>query len=282
MLKFKQDNNPACFKRLARKVFEKDRGKRVAIAQGGMGDFIALDGYLTPEQRSSFDVLYQIGHRPPMYESMLSRYYNVKEYKYFWDYFEKKATTFANRYPIISAFNDVFPNGLKIICTEIDWRRKSFLGSTFMDNTWADISKFKLPSNFLLMCPFTVNATGRGRERKFNQRIWNLVLSFLDQRSHIFAVVIGVDCICPHHPQIINLSDKTSMAESIEIAKAAEYYIGIDSMHSVIAGYHIPESKTLVKSRMSTGIAYQRKKLYYPRGIRLVDDITRKNIDWVI
>ena len=75
---------------------------------------------------------------------------------------------------------------------------------------------------------------------------------------------------------VVNLSGKTSVFESIQITKNASAYIGIDSFLSLIAAEKISHNNIIIKSKM-IGINHQ----YYYNKVKDVNKIMYKNVDYI-
>lgn len=75
---------------------------------------------------------------------------------------------------------------------------------------------------------------------------------------------------------VVNLSGKTRVFESIQITKNASAYIGIDSFLSLIASEAVPHNNIIIKSKM-IGINHQ----YYYNKVKDVNKIMYKNIDYI-
>ena len=75
---------------------------------------------------------------------------------------------------------------------------------------------------------------------------------------------------------VVNLSGKTRVFESIQITKNAYAYIGIDSFLSLIAAEKIPHNNIIVKTKM-IGINHH----YYYNKVQDVNKIMYKNVDYI-
>jgi ADP-heptose:LPS heptosyltransferase len=75
---------------------------------------------------------------------------------------------------------------------------------------------------------------------------------------------------------VLNLSGKTSVFESIQITKNASGYIGIDSFLSLIASETLPHNNIIVKTKM-IGINHK----YYYNKVKDVNKIMYKNLDYI-
>lgn len=154
---------------------------------------------------------------------------------------------------------------------------RPYNGSSLLKHKICDISRFCLPGNaeflqqsenqprlshlmtlgtlpkplsFIIVCPYTVNDR-RHPERDFNDQDWEYVKAFLTKRK-CFGIVLNIgDDQIPDHPLIINLTNKTSFLESVEILKQAKGYVGIDSSLSVLAAKMFKQPAIAIKSNNS-------------------------------
>lgn len=253
---------------------KEDAGRKIAIVSGGIGDFIAIDSFLTDAEKRGFDTVYQIGFRPASYKPIFTSYHNVSKYKFFWECFGCKEKTKVMQKKIKMWMkphkNIVAVYSMEEIFKEVDLKKRHYNKSFYIDKKLTNISKFNLPSKFAVICPSTINAIGRLRHRKFTARDWDSVRSFLTINK-IKAVVLGVDCwVPPNIDNLVNLSNKTSILESIEIAKKCSLYIGVDSMISVIVSKTLESNNTIIKTLK----AKRRISNYYkPNGATLVPSL---------
>lgn len=252
---------------------KKDKDKSIALISGGFGDFIALDFFLTDEERKSFDVVYQMGYRPHEYKSFFLSYHNIKEYRCFWEFLGSKDTT-RDYQQFVLSITKKYSNIRNYM--NFNYRSRQYNGSTFMQNSLADLSSFNLPDEYIVICPYTINATEKWIGRRLENSTWKNILSFLES-FHKVGIVLGVQCQCPKHPLLINLIDKTSVFEAIEITKNGKFYIGIDSMLSVVAA-NVMSDKAIVQSKKDIGIAWSNRNYYFPLGVNLVENITIENM----
>lgn len=111
-------------------------------------------------------------------------------------------------------------------------RELKYEGSSFLKYKLVDIQS--LPDKYIVICPDTT--TDRSLPlRMFYPDEWQCVLNYLEYLN-ITGVVINVGSHpVPSHRQILDLSNQTTLLESIEVLKGAMGYIGIDSFLSVLA-----------------------------------------------
>lgn len=103
------------------------------------------------------------------------------------------------------------------------------------------------PVEFIIVCPCTINDR-RDSGRDFKDYDWEFLKAYLTKRR-CFGVILNIgDDPVPEHPLLINLTNKTSFLESVEILKKASGYIGIDSSLSVLAAKVFSPPHLAIKS----------------------------------
>lgn len=254
------------------KYKQEDKNDQIAVINGGFGDFVAMESYMTDEERDWFNNVYQIGYRPALYQPMFQSYRNIKKYRYFWDFapphelHELRKNILKHLTGRLYIRNDMF--------VEINQGKRKYNGSTFMRNNLASLEKFNLPSEFFVLCPSTLNAHYHWKHRKFKQSNWPSIIRFLESEQKP-GILIGLEQTSTQHPLIINLSNKTTILEAFEITKQSQGYIGIDTVFSVIA------SKTTTRPLVQANkrdYAYQNREIYYRGNAFLVPEITENVI----
>ena len=134
--------------------------------------------------------------------------------------------------------------------------------------------KFNLPKTYAIICPYTednriwcVNCKHIHEEvkycdltRNFSKLDFENTIKFL-KNNNIIGVLISLKAIDIKHKNIINLSTKTTLLESIEITKQAKYYIGVDTFLATITTRIIKEKNIIIKCNNNHGINY--KKIYW-------------------
>ena len=104
-----------------------------------------------------------------------------------------------------------------------------------------------MPENYVTICPYSNDK--RNTARDFTEKEWDYILDYLKQINLNGVILnVGNDEI-PNDNNLIDLSNKTTLIESIEILKNSNMYIGIDSCLSVIAAQKFDKNKLIVKSQ---------------------------------
>lgn len=132
------------------------------------------------------------------------------------------------------------------------WRARTvWRPSRLLDQPLADLSHLGLPERYValqLASPHNVEAARRLRD--CSPREWAVI----DQRLGMLGLPgVLLDCepgkrLAPS-PRILDYRGKTTLAESFEIVKQAEGYIGTDSCLSVLASQIFDGSRLLVRTK---------------------------------
>lgn len=112
--------------------------------------------------------------------------------------------------------------------------RRLWRPSTFISNP-ADVSRFDLPKRFVTIQPST-GLHHHQPDRDLDSDEWDAILSRLNKKRLTGVVVNGPDNPpAPRHHRLIDLTGKTSTAESLSILLHGKGYWGVASWLAVIA-----------------------------------------------
>jgi ADP-heptose:LPS heptosyltransferase len=243
-----------------------DGGGRVALITGGIGDFFALESHLTDEIRQNLvgvifatraaraiqELLQQLA--PRVFPRLVMFEDVARDFAY-------DRYTFHSVPEVAEAIKR--PNLLGnvedwSIGREFDRIAKgqlAFTGSSFLKHQLADISGLALPRRYTVIHPVTANEERQARN--FILEDWRWVF------DHVTAdiVVVGNETVgVPYNARIIDLTGKTTLAESIEILKGAAGFVGVASCLSVLAAQLFPPEQLRVKG---PGENVQRNRAVY-------------------
>lgn len=217
------------------------------IITGGIGDFLAIDSFLSHNQKRNirkiilatraFSEIKSLFDVKNTYYSKLKKI-NVLNY----DFSDKpsfhskemaKELISINTSFSPSFWDNIYDGSISNIFKLIRSKDLKFHGSSFL-NLNVNIKKFKIPKDFLLILPFSKNKTNENRN--FNDNDWDNLECYLKTNKKL-GVCIGAEKNneIPQSKFLINLINQTTILESIEILKKSIGYIGIDSWISVLA-----------------------------------------------
>lgn len=143
--------------------------------------------------------------------------------------------------------------------------------SSFIKIKNADLEKFNLPEKYCVVVGWS-----KRKEKKFTTKDWKELIKILESKK-IKAFVINNfyrdDVKIPKHELLIDMTEKTSLLESIEITKNANLYIGINGCLSIIAMQKYPR-KCMIKSCIEK---FKWFRYFYPK-VKNIEKIFFKEI----
>jgi hypothetical protein len=227
----------------------------------GIGDFIAIDAYLTDTEKIKLEKIYFINeiYKQHNIKNIIerSKKYNHKikfielhnHYIDEWD--TRRKILHENKINLNNSLID-----FEFIWGYSQYKKIKNLKNYFFKSPIANCKKFNLPEKYCGIIPFT------NKERQFDKKDWNQVFKILNFLK-LKGVVLGqLNKVNFRNNDIINLNQSTSIYEAIEIIKNCSYYLGIDSFLSIIASSHLPSHKIQIKSKIKNCI--ENFKFYYP------------------
>lgn len=248
------------------------------LITGGIGDFMALESFITQEQRVMLEgIFYATRAAEPIQTLMqsVSNYPNLRNHIVLWKDFSH-FFAFNNKEEVLGSLSkggaDVTARGrrnrwLQILSHTNDYSiqrkfhlttLKPFVGSSFLSNKLTDASRFGL-KDYYVICPYSKDK--RNTQRDFKRKDWQATISLLKLFNAKGVVLNQGEDNVPPNPSIINLSNQTNICESIEILKNSKGYIGIDSCLSVLASQLFSPPHLMIKS-VNTH-CYNHKHIYY-------------------
>lgn len=245
-----------------------------AVVTGGIGDFMAIESFLTQENRSSItQILLATRASRGIIELIrscpsLQHWKPVEVWNDFTRFFcfysleEVAIRLEGNRHlhRLVSHSADL---SIMKVFAEIEQSNIS-CQSSFMMEPLADIEKYSLPENFFAICPYTINDE-RDHRRNVTPPEWESILRIMESKNtHGVVLNIGNGFI-PSHPLLIDFSNKTTLPESIEILKKSHGYLGIDSSLSVLAT-KLHSAKNLAIKSVNPHLQRYRSIYYAPHS----------------
>jgi hypothetical protein len=247
-------------------------GEFTIFVSGGIGDVITLESFFTEEQRRTLTTVFYATNKyhfiEPLFRSMpnypaLKNHVTVwADFSKFWCFYSKEdclrkliaqkqsypqSLIFAQDYSILPRFEDIKAGKLR------------FTGSSLLKHKVASLDELILPDKFITLCPFSTDK--RIKTRDFDQSDWQITMDYLRKKG-MKGVVLneGHDTI-PSEPELINLSNKATLPQAIEIMKLSMGYLGIDSALSVLAAQFFRPEEMTIKSH--NGHCYDNLVCYY-------------------
>lgn len=244
-------------------IIEKDS----IVLTAGIGDFISIDSFLTEEDRTRIKTIFWATKNAKNIQSLIREvkdfFPNLTNQIVAWDEFDLfhafgKASWLNKLTEPVDGYNEAQDLSISEVFPKIISEQIPFRGTCLLKKMVALIKKFNLPSNYVCIAPSTNNTH---ELRDFSELEMIHIIKWLRETGQT-GVVIGWPHIpMPEIPDLINLTGKTSITESLEIVKRSSGYIGIDSWMSVIATQCLPEDKIVIKANNVHLFIY--KQIYY-------------------
>ncbi len=232
---------------------------RSILLTGGIGDVFAVEGMMTAEERETLEAIYYACPASEVIRQAWSALPNFPR---------------LTSHVVLPTGRQVFRNESEVVIhghtvpagTE-DWnigavfsQRRPYAGSSFLAHKLAALpERFRVPGPYVIVQP--ISSWGRWRNRAFDAGDWNRVRAFLEARNLYGVILNQHGSALPNWPCLIGWQGITSMAESIELLKASQGYLGIDSCLSVLAAKLFPPQRLAVKGTRPH--IYQNAWAYY-------------------
>lgn len=272
-------SRPNILERIRQLKLEAKQPSNAIFISGGIGDVIALEGFMTEEERNLIDTVYYATNKYQSIESFfkcLTNFPSLKnhipvwtDFSSLWCFFKKEDCINRLKLNCPQGLIKAKDYGIMPIFKEINLGRVPFVGSSLLIHKIAEITRFQLPDQYFVVCPYSTDK--RNSARDFNNDDWGACVQILKNKG-VKGVVLnqGNDAI-PYCDQIINLSNSCKLPECFEVVKNSIGYIGIDSAMSVLAAQVLNPPNIMIKS--VNRHCYENSKCYYP---------TQNNMDYLI
>ena len=226
------------------------------LVTAGIGDSFAIEGMLAPEERETLGAIYYACPAAAEVEMLfraLPNYPMLKRHVRL-----STGNTVHYSAETVAAQTGPLPAGVQ------DWsiatvfpKARPYLGSSFLTHRLA--SPDLPPSPYVVVVPHST--WGQWSDRSFSATDWKTCLDFLDRHRLTGVVLCRESLPLPAHPRLLDWQGRTSILESVEILKAAQGLLSVDSMLTVLAAKLFPASRIAVKSVW--GHCYNWKHVYY-------------------
>jgi hypothetical protein len=252
------------------------------IITGGIGDFIALESHFPEHWRKNIKKIYLATRASTAIKQIISY---LPQYKH------AKIESLWNNFTNFFAFYNKKEVQNKLPKNNIKWRKIKdwsislkfpaihygyyrYHDSLLSKVSLANLSKFKLPARYATIV-FVSENDRRLKNREFSPKDFANLLAFLEKINLQGVIVNRSKIKPPKHKLLIDLSNKTTILESLEIVKQSTCYIGIDSCLAVFAARHLPPERVVIKCINKHAIEH--RNIYF-RNVELVKRITAKRL----
>lgn len=246
---------------------EKERVRECIFFTGGIGDVLALEPYFSDMLRShlhtihyatsKYKMIRQVFQALPNYPRLMHHVVLWEDFSKFWCFHTKNEVIEKDIAHRVNKRKPVRPPIPENFAESEDWsivpkfqkirEKKLVYGtSSVAQYPLCDIQHIALPSQFACITPCSTDKRAAGRD--FHDGDWDITIQYLID-NNLYGVVLntGADEI-PVHNRIVDLSNKTTMLEAIEILKKAACFIGVDSCLSIVAAKLFTPDRLTVKS----------------------------------
>lgn len=235
---------------------------------GGIGDVLALESYMSDEQREILmTICYGTNKQAPIEQIFraLPNYTSLKNHQIAWNDFSKfwcflfKRECGDRLSTRTIEFDEAEDWGIMSKFPKIKQGLLHYNNSSLIINKLCSIDHIPLPVNYYVISPYSSDK--RIKTRDFGDDDWAATIYYLIKRNKNAVVLNSGNEYVPNNPCLINLSGKTSFIEAVEVLKKANGYIGIDSSLSVLAAKIFEYPNLIIKSRNDH--CYSNKHIYY-------------------
>jgi len=223
-------------------------GKEILIT-AGVGDFFAVDECLTEAEKRQIRTIYYATPQAPVIKSIInafSGYSNAKHVDLWPAQTEKKCFTSLEELQK----ERYVPNGVVDLSIS-----KVFPGHKVKSRMLEEQSQ---PGDYVAVHAHSQNNIEDLRE--MTEYDWEGILDYAKE-SPIVVLGKGEKGFIPENKNVINLIDKTSMVESIQIVQRSKAFWGVSSCLSVVAARTLPTGRVFLKQGSDFWVRW--KKVYY-------------------
>ena len=239
---------------------------------GGIGDVIAVESFLSDEEKENLTTIFYATNKRPFLEELFkstTSFPNLKNHINVWEDFSKFWCFYSVEDFIKKCRDCRVPFNSKIhlskdlsilkVFEEIKLGTLKYNESSFLKNQLIDVNAYNLPQNYLVILPYSTDK--RIRNRDFDSNDWEAILMTLKESGMKGIVINSEKEPIPESDLLIDLSQKTSLIQAIEILKTSRGYFGIDSWMSVLAAKLFDYPNLQIKSHNEH--CYSNSPFYY-------------------
>lgn len=220
----------------------------------GIGDFVAIESYVTPEERAAVTAVHWATRARESLMSLIPFVLpNVQEHVVERDTWGAPFTDdfcISSRGQLPELDPAVVDWSVRTFVPEIITGARQYSGSTLVNATLCDIGRLNLPRRYIAVHPFSENA--RALERDMTAAEWMATQRYAS-RLDVPLVIInkGGGRMLDQFGNCVDLSDQLTLAEAIEVTKRASAFVGCASIFSVIAAKTLDHESLFIKTNWS-------------------------------
>jgi hypothetical protein len=227
---------------------------------GGIGDFIAIESYMSVIEHNSVRNVYLATRAAKSIKLILEsapifpKLENIITLQEDWSdvfcvyHLDHLRSEAAKRgWHLGQIPNDIIDYSIWHVFNQIKNGLRVFHPSYLFIHCLADLSQFKLPMEYAFIQPYSPNDRQDGR-RDFSREEWDKTLQHLRDKNRTGVVILNSNDYVPDDPMLINLANKTTITQALEIAKRSQEYIGVDSCFAALVTKFLPNDKIIIKT----------------------------------
>lgn len=234
---------------------------------GGIGDILSLESHMSEEETKNLEHVYYATRAKKIIDLFKIKeiFPLIKSHNVIWDDFsdfycfhsKPECSKLLEKTP--DNWGRVLDWSILTRFPEIENGTRQFKGSSFLKIKIADISHINKSRRNLCVNSYSLNDPNN--PRYFSIQEWAEILHYL-HKNDIQGIVLNIgDKSVPEDKHLLNLTNKTTLFEAIELLKESMGFIGVDSALSVLASQLFDEKSIVIKSR-STHL-WRWKHVYY-------------------
>ncbi len=223
-------------------------GEAILIT-GGIGDFIAVEGQLSPEERERVGVVYYAAPAAAEIETLfraLPNYPRLTRHVTL----PTGGTVLYERAEVEAVVGQVLPERVQ----DLSIRKRfpllrPYVGSSLLLTALAAVDVPDRP--YVVVVPHSTWFSPAGRS--FDDGDWGRLFQALESHDLAGVVLCRDRVAIPSHPRLIDRQGELTILQSVEVLKRAAGYMGIDSWASVLAAKLFPACRMSVKNTWAHG-----------------------------
>lgn len=215
----------------------------------GIGDFIALEGFITFKEAQSVETIYWATRAREAIMLLVPFVFpNVKEHivvKDTWGEPYRNGFCFESIEDIDDMPEDVVDFSIKPMIESIKRGNRRY-NSSFLDKkSVASIADLNLPEKYFVVHPYSENA--RSETRDMTAQEWTTAWRSLCPSGIPIVIINKGSEKLKQYPNVIDLTDKLDLLQAIEVVRASSGFIGSSSVFSVIAAKFLAPAQLFIK-----------------------------------
>lgn len=227
-----------------RKQINQPPDRSAILFTGGIGDILALECFISCDDRQMLQTIYYATQAEKVMSDIFAalkvEYPNLTKQESLWNDYSDNFVFHLK--PECSQAIDKLPAdwpqttdfSIAHIFEKIEAGTYHYNYSSVLRHTVADVSKFDLPKPYMVISPASILYHG-AIDRNFTKEEWKRTLAYLKENELHGVILNQTQCYIPKSDLLVDLTNKTTLLESIELLKLSHGYIGIDSCLSVLA-----------------------------------------------